>query len=313
MVEILVDNDIKFFKTTNGGSSPYVMGVLIGYIRKVANLESREEDDMAKSKAIVVGARGELGGEFVKQLRAVDIETLEIARENWAILGNASTPFLDLWEGSEVIIAVGKNSDTGAENLASNFEAVKVAVDFANRIKASNIILLSTGGLTIATQDEIQSSTYYSSKALGESMLSSVAKVPYSIYRLFFPIGPQQKEDRFVPKIFNKLRNSEEIWSRSDGGPFLTLTNRFEAVKYIIESQSSEFDDSQPVINVSSGLIYSIKEISINLANLAGFKHPRFIINENLRNWDYPKSKNFDWTPVDFDVIVRELLNTYDR
>ena len=264
----------------------------------------------SKSHVVVVGATGELGLEFTKQLQDRNISTIAVTRSNWALLQTRTATLKNKLSGCYVIIAVGSNSKSRVIDFESNVIATTACVEFANFVNARKVIHLSTGGLNGASEEEVLGNVYLETKAKSEFIVRSKCDRPFEILRLFFPIGLNQKGMRLIPSIFTSLTKGTPIRIRSDGGPFLTLTNRSEAVDFILASMLSDRTSIPKIINVASGINYSISNIVRDLLSAIPGTQPSFEYDETLRDCINPSTPGYRWSPVDLQGLGVALAST---
>jgi nucleoside-diphosphate-sugar epimerase len=263
-----------------------------------------------KSTVVVVGAGGELGLEFTRQLQSKDVNIIGVTRSNWTLLQNRTVALKNELSGCYVIIAVGSNSKSRVIDFESNVIATTTCVEFANFVEAKKLIHLSTGGLNGASEDEVLENDYLETKAMSEFIVHSECNRPFEIVRLFFPIGRNQRSIRLIPSIFASLTKGAPIRIRSDGGPFLTLTNRSEAVDFILTSMFSDGTCIPKVISVASGIDYSVVNIVRDLLTAIPGTEPSFEYDEDLKDCISPSTPGYKWSSVDLQGIGFALAGT---
>ncbi len=255
------------------------------------------------STVVVVGANGELGLEFTSQLQKKNVKVIQITRSNWALLQNRTVELLNELTGCYVIIAVGSNSKNRFIDLESNVIATRISVKFANFVNAKRVIHLSTGGLSVASKDKELENIYLETKAISEFIVQSECSSPFEIMRLFFPIGPNQKEIRLIPTIYTNLRKGYPIRMRSDGGPLLTLTNRSEAVDWILRYTFSETRGAKKTINIASGINHSILDIVSDLLTVIPGTEAIIEYDEALTDYTNLPTPGYEWSRVDIQEL----------
>ena len=252
---------------------------------------------------VIVGANGELGLEFTSQLQKKNVSVIQITRSNWALLHNRTVELKKELSGCYVIIAVGSNSKNRVIDIESNVMATRTSVMFANYVEAKKVIHLSTGGLNVSSKHEELNSIYLETKAISEFILHTECTRPFEIMRLFFPIGPNQKSCRLIPSIYTNLRKGYPIKMRSDGGPLLTLTNRSEAVDWILSYTFSDLQSFKKNIDVASGFNHSVSDIVNDLLSVIPGARPLIEFDEGLKDCINPPTPGYKWSRVDLQGL----------
>ena len=256
-----------------------------------------------RSTVVVVGANGELGMEFARQLQKKNVKVIQITRSNWGLLQNRTVELLNELTGCYVIIAVGSNSKNRSIDIESNVIATRTSVKFANFVNAKGVIHLSTGGLNVVSEHEESKNIYLETKAISEFILRSECTRPFEIMRLYFPIGPNQKGIRLIPSIYTNLKKGFPIRMRSDGGPLLTLTNRSEAVDWILRYAFTNAGNVKKTINVASGINHSILDILSDLLNVIPETKPIIEYDEELKDCINGPTPGYNWSRVDIEAL----------
>ncbi|MCW7466222.1 NAD-dependent epimerase/dehydratase family protein [Leptospira levettii] len=257
---------------------------------------------MAKLKLLVVGGTGFIGSHLVREglKRGLDSYSLSLSKSKNTISGVTYLQ-ADIRNNESVVNAIGSikfdyvihcggyinhvNYSNGGDNviqehLTSLYSIVK-ALDKTNM---KRFLLLGSSdeyGAAEAPQNEnireLPISPYSFAKVAGAhflQMLFRTEKFPGTIARLFLTYGPGQDDKRFLPQIIKGCLENKEFPTSSGEQyrDFCYIDDTVEGLFKILESTVV----SGEIINISSGVKVTIREMIEKVVGLVGSGKPKF-------------------------------------
>jgi nucleoside-diphosphate-sugar epimerase len=225
-------------------------------------------------RVAIVGGTGFVG-------RAIHEELNQVSSASVTAFGSGEVNLLDstswrskgLESADVVVLAAGIVTGTANELQAANVDGLSELASYCGSLGTPKIILISSGAVyggtsrftspdMIATPDN----QYGKSKLLGEVAVRNSYHGNLNILRLYFPYGPGENLDRLIPRLKLKIIRGEPISCRSDGGPFISLMHKDDMARVIVRDFLLGYCPNL-VINLSSNIVMSIREISMVLAS----------------------------------------------
>lgn len=237
-------------------------------------------------EVVVLGANGFVGSNLVAYLKSCEgYQVTALARPEFDLCKPDSFNKIPL--STDVIIhaagAVGNEADEKLyweQNVTSAYTLSK----YINENGISPLIIyLSSGAVyggadkALAVSDSVKPNNLYGlSKYLGEEILRCYARSQLSIVRLFFPYGPGQSVDRFLPRLCQKIMRGEPVVLNAGGKPFVNpvhIDDVVIAIQNIIEKRATG------VVNIGGGEIISMRSLAELIGELQGLR-PQYSYSE---------------------------------
>lgn len=280
-------------------------------------------------KILITGHKGFVGKELTKLLDGNDNYEI-VVHDN--IVNYCDTEQVERIEPVNVIVHLAAHSyvpyafemprDLLNNNIVSTLNIIEKA-----RIDNAKLVFLSTyvyGNPEYLPIDEnhrtFPLNPYTQSKLICESLIESYHRdfnMSGIILRPFNIYGSQQKEDFFIPTLFNQINNSEIVLR--DDRPKRDFVHVTDVVKAIYLSINKLFkeDNLFTIINVGSGVSHSVKELAAMVINISNSKADLKFTKERRKgevlntvaNIDKAKSE-LGWVP---EVNLFEGLNMYHK
>ena len=169
-------------------------------------------------------------------------------------------------------------------NFDFNVRGTAEAIERARAMGAKRFIYLSTGGMYRPSDEPLTEespvepkSEYAKSKWEGEQLVLR-SGLRAQILRLFFPYGPGQRAQRFIPRLIDRIRRGEPITAGPRMNP-IYIDDLVEFIRRILPI------DEDFVLNLAGPQIVSIREIAEEIGRLVGVAPNIASTNESAESW----------------------------
>ncbi len=270
---------------------------------------------VAVNGVALIGAGGFLGKAVQRRIADIAKLPLFVALEKEKFdLSNPIT-WTNKLDGCDcVIIAAARIDGPTFDIFQTNTLYLREFVSFLHQTNIRKVINISTGAVYGPSQHPTNEATpcnpigaYPTSKFLGERILAENFKGITNNLRLYYPYGAHQKPPRFLPNLTAKILRGELVHFDPLGHPLLTMTHVDDIAEVIFRDFVFKDDKDRSHVNLASGSVHSVKEISQEIANLLNVElHAEEISDAvNVISESY---KNFNWQPF---RLSHELLRTF--
>ena len=297
------------------------------------------------SHLLVVGGTGFIGQHIVKKALDKGFNTTVLSKNNGNTLNkldgvrhltvdiSSKINLLPALEGRmfDYVINLGgyinhtNYSNGGSEIYDVHFNGVRNLIDCLDKSKINGFVQIGSSdeygnnpAPQIESQREAPISPYSCAKVASTYFLQTLYKTenfPVVILRPFLVYGPGQGSERFIPQIINGCMNGDKF-SVSKGEQlrdFCFIDDFVDAV-FLALGNNNAFGE---VINISSGIPISIKEVINFIVNIFDSGQPQFGKNkyrdgENMAlyaNIDKAK-KMLNWEPrTDLECGINKTIS----
>jgi nucleoside-diphosphate-sugar epimerase len=276
-----------------------------------------------RNKILITGGNGLLG----KQL----ISSLSEQYDVYAILRKKPTQqfkgvqylYIDLstqWDTSilpddiDIIIHLAQSSkfrdfpNGGIDIFNVNIKSTALLLDYASKNNVKKFIYASSGGIysaesgkafnessPIATTDKL--GYYLGSKLCGEVLVRNYSTIFYvTTLRFFFMYGPEQNKTMLIPRLIERVNNSEKIILKGHNGIKINPIYVDDAKNAVLNAMLL---NESYVLNIGGAEIKSIREIAEIIGDTFGKKPIFEIVDDEAKNiiGDITGMKNKLYTP----------------
>ena len=173
--------------------------------------------------------------------------------------------------------------------FSTNVRSTVALLDWARRSGVKHFIYASTGGVYADSARYLEASTplktpgeldfYFSTKLASEAFVQCYSgEFSVAVMRFFFVYGPKQNRSMLLPRIFDRVKNDEDVFLAGDDGFRFNPIHVSDAVLAI---QASLNDPRSLVTNVAGPEVLSLREVSEIFGSYLG-KTPRFVMTGKL-------------------------------
>lgn len=174
-----------------------------------------------------------------------------------------------------------------------NVTSTALLLDYGQKAGVTHFIFASTGGIYGASSEPCRENMpiqlpqgplgyYFSSKYSSEHLVQSYAHLmSVHILRPFFIYGPNQKNDMFLPRLVDSVKQGKPITLQGENGTLVNPVHVNDVVGVIKECLS--INDAL-TINVSGPDIVSIREISETIGDFVAKKPVFSMVAGNASN-----------------------------
>lgn len=235
------------------------------------------------SRILATGTKGFIGRVLVKQLQKQSHEVVEFSSSSGNV---AEAKFWNKLPETDAVIHLAARSfvpdswDDPTEFLHVNVIGTGHALEYCRKHKARLVFVSAylygiPGRLPIQESDPVQPNNPYAlSKKLAEQICefySSYWEVPVTIIRPFNVFGPGQRTEFLISEILSQVRNCKEIRVK-DLEPRRDYIYLDDMVDALIRALNAP--DGFNVLNIGSGISYSVREIIDLIQQEAGTNLP---------------------------------------
>jgi UDP-glucose 4-epimerase len=235
----------------------------------------------------VLGASGFVGRNLVASLKTSEkYQVIALARPEFDLCKPDTYSLIP--ESVDVIVhaagAVGCNGDEKHYWEMNVISAYTLANYLKSRMKVPQIVYLSTGAVYSSTDHPLRvtdnikpSSLYGMSKYCAEEIFRCYSSSPLAVLRLFFPYGPGQSDDRFMPNLCRKIAGGEPVMLNIGDRPLVNpifIDDLVSILRNIIDSHTTG------IMNIGGPEVVSIRWLAEKIAELLGLQ-ARFVASNN--------------------------------
>ena len=262
-------------------------------------------------KILVTGGSGLIGNNLISRLLIKNVEVYSIDRN----ISDSSVPYIkiannftkngdicDLPDKIDCVVHLAQSRNfRDFENKSEDVYRVNTVstcslLSYAKRAGASKFIYASTGGLYLPTNKSQyineksalvpndKMNGYYASKYASEVLTSPFKDFfSVSIMRFFFVYGDNQHRSMLIPRIFDSVKNGNEILLNGEEGLHINPTHVQDATDALIKSIDIKESD---LYNIAGPDTLSIKTIADTFGAYLKIK-PKFKILPEIENDSY--------------------------
>lgn len=240
-------------------------------------------------KVLLTGASGFLGGLLAERLRFEhEITTLGRVPSSDIAVDLGAPVAIRRVDANAVIHAAGIVGEGAADPKSYrriNVELTRELLDLAVRSGARRFVFISSGGVYAPSPSPVSESApvepageYARSKLDAERACHAYTEQLEIVnVRLFFPYGPGQRRQRFIPRMIERIRAREPIaLNNAAGSPRMNPIFGADAAEAIARLVPLRGDAT---VNVAGPSIVSVREIAEAIARTIG-ADPRFVVGD---------------------------------
>lgn len=237
---------------------------------------------------ITVIGNGFVGANVAKTLKTTFPVTM-LSRPMFDL--NCVDSFESIPKDTKVLIHAAGTIDVGEDKIKfwrTNVESTLNLVDFLNSHRSVSRLLYCSSGAVYGQRKKPSTifskpnpdSLYALSRFTSEQIIRTQFSGESIILRLYFPFGPGQSKNRFIPRLVESIKQKTPIYVAGTKGAYtnpIYIDDLSESIRKIVELASPK-----PIYNIGGREVISVSEIAKIIANEMNAGQPNIISKPEL-------------------------------